>query len=155
MNRGNEIDPMLMQNAHILNTRRTPTASERKQMEREAVTMALMQVAGTALGSILESGEEPLRNSDELAKLSLQIAKDLLNKSEESKEDFGEQVGKRKLRNQLAAQILYSSLRGGQPYKLNLIHRSFTIATSVIEGAEAHAEEMVEDDDNSSDIIVT
>lgn len=153
MHKGNEIDPRLMENAHILGSRRTPTATEQKQMEKDAITMAVIQVSATALSSILEGGD-PLRD-EEVANVAIQVAKDLLEKSEETKDDFGEHIGKRKLRNQLAAQFIYSSLRGGQTYKSNVVHRAFTAAAKLIEEAEAYAESESKKNSPTSDIIAT
>lgn len=153
--RGNEIDPALLQNAHLVGQPRTPTASEVKQMNKEAIMLAVMQVAGTALSSLLESGPshyyDPVTNSD----VVLEAAKALLKKSDETQNDFDGHIGKRKLRNQLAAQLVYSTLRGGEAYKQSVIDNAFDAATKIIKGAESYANEEVEKTTPTSNIIAT
>lgn len=148
-----EIDPRFLQNAHLLGQQRPPTAAEKKAMQKEAITMAVMQVAGTAFSSILESGPAGLNVAE--AEISLRVAKDILKKSEQSKDDYGEQIGKRKLRNQLAAQLIYSTLRGGSNYLSSTVDKAFDLATKIVDESEAYAENEIEEDAPSSDIIAT
>jgi hypothetical protein len=143
----------MMQNAHVLGQPRMPTSAEVKQMEKDNTTLAVLQIAGTAVSSMLESGE-PL-GGDEAVDISLAIAKDLLNKSEQTKDDYGEKIGRRKIRNQLAAQLLYSTLRGGADYRKDLIDWSFDIASNLLTKAEQYAEDEAEKSAPTSDIIAT
>jgi len=153
MSRGNEIDPRMMGNVPIIGGQRMPTRAEEKQMEKDAITMAVLQVAGTALSSILESGPASVEDGD--VSSAIQVATDLLKKSEETKGDYGDHIGKRKLRNQLAAQLIYSALRGGVVYKTNLIHRAFNAASKILEKAEEYAENETVETTPISDIIST
>ena len=152
MNRGQEIDPLLMQNAHLLGQQRTPTKAELHKMEKDAITMAILQVSTTALNAMLESGSHPL-SGDDAANIALQVAKDLLSVSSERENDFEDNIQKRKIRNQIAAQLVYANLRGGIQYKKNSIHRAFNAASKLIEESESYAETEMARDSSTNSIV--
>lgn len=151
----NQMDPVMMQNAHVLGEPRMPTASEAKTMERNAITIAVMNIAGTALSSMLEYSDDP--TNVQRVPCSINLAKAILDKSEATQNDYGEEVSKRKLRNQLAAQLIYSALRGGaNPHPSELVDCSFDQASQILKEAEKYATEKTTDDDSpppSSDTI--
>jgi hypothetical protein len=152
----NQIDPRLLAQAQMLGgQRRTPTKAEMRQAEHQGIMMAILSVAGTSLSSLLEGGH--VSDMAESKDFSLEVANEILNKSEQTKEDFGEDTMKRKLRNQLAAQLTYSTLRGAGGLiggATQLVANAFESATSLVENADKFASKEVEGaEPNSSSIL--
>jgi hypothetical protein len=142
----NEIDPRLINQAHLLGQRRTPTRAEQKEMERANIMLAHLQVTGTALSSLLEGGAD--YTNPEVVKFAQSVTEEVLKRSESTKDDFDGNVALRKVRNQLAAQLIYSDLRGGygalnQEAAAKLVNSLFDTATEVAKDAEEFAEKEV------------
>jgi len=152
----NQLDPALVQQAQLLGQRRTPTKAEMREMEKSQIMAATLQVGGTALGSFLEAGGDLQRS----ATYSQAIAKAILDKSEETKGDFEDDIRLRKARNQLAAQLVYSKARGDgievclQTPPNKLVEECFVVAATMIRDADAFAEkEVSREKDNSSPLL--
>ena len=152
----NEIDPALLQQAQLLGGRRTPTRAEQKEMERANIMMAHLQVSGTALSSLVEAGGSSSLKSVRFAQ---SIAESILRKSEGTKDDFDGNVQLRKIRNQLAAQLIYSHLRGSKTHgdSDEIVTGFFDIAATLVSDAKDFAEKEVNSEKagNPSSIIAT
>ena len=151
MNNFNELDPMAMAGAPILGQRRGPTKAEQKKMLHAQFLMAFLNVSGTAISSMLESGAEANQASADFAK---EVTKEILRISEASADEFDDPT-QRKLRNQLAAQLVFSDLRGGNNADAkDLVKGCFKLATDLVLSAEAFADEGVDNEDVADSPLV-
>jgi hypothetical protein len=142
-----ELDPALIQQAQLLGQRRTPTKAEQREMEKANIILAAVQVGGTALSSLCENSDVswPLRKRVQYAQ---DITHAILDRSEESKDDFDGNVQMRKLRNQLAAQLVYSRLRGLTIFDdaKACVAECFEASTKILTDANVFAEKEVGDE---------
>lgn len=151
----NELDPMMLQQAQLLGQRRAPTKAERREAERINLLIALLQVSGTALSSMLEGGEDYTDLG--VTEFAQKVAKSILKYSESTQEDFDGDIAMRKIRNQLAAQLIYSDLRaGGAPSRGEadkLTKDMFAIATKLVNDAKDFAAEETKDESPTSSTL--
>jgi len=146
----NSLPPEMLNQAHLIGQPRMRTESEEIEMMRNALTITVANITGTAYSAMLEV--DGMLAGDKMQNDSLYLAKTLLQVSEDTKGDY-EETGRRKMRNQLAAQLLFSSLRGGSSPTENLVRMSFSEATAIMARAEEYANEQIEKDKPTSDTI--
>ena len=147
----NELDPTMLAQAQMLGgARRMPTKAEIRDAEHQGIMMAILSVAGTSFSSLLEGGYAG--TFEECRGLSERVAEAILKKSEQTKEDFGEDIMKRKLRNQLGAQLTYSALRGDTTIVTadELVNRTFESATKLVRSADEFATKELENAEDTS-----
>ena len=137
----NELTPEMMAQAHMLDgKRRTPTKAELKQMQRGNIFAALTHIAGTTASTLIEAGVTPAIATGR----SLIIAKEMLSYAEKALEEEEWEIAQlRQLRNQMAAQLIYSALRANPGLdNIKAIEQGYESATQIVKGAEKNAEEM-------------
>ena len=155
----NQVDPNIYNQATILGQQQEPTADEIKTMERNALTIAAVNISGTAISSLLESNGA--FSIEEASDISFSFAKSILDKSDETKDDYGDEVGKRKVRNQLAAQICFALLKGHPPSFITTdgpsyegtkkyVDSAFKIASNMLERSQEYAIQKVDNEESST-----
>lgn len=149
----NEIDPVLLQQAHLLGGgQRQPTKAEQLEMIKGQVMMAHLSVAGTALSSHLEAGGAPDLQSVDFVN---EVAQSILDTSEKGRDDFGANIALRKVRNQLAAQLVYSMIRGLTtcPSATTIVDKAFKMATALTTHADEFATKEMENEGVDSSTV--
>lgn len=148
MTRGyNQIPPEMLAQAHMIGQPRMRTEAEELEMMQNALTMTVANIAGTVYSAMTEAGNQPSPS------VAIDIAKSVLSVSEQIK-DEDEPIGKRKMRNQLAAQLFFSALRGGlRPTKPEeSLKEFFEEAAQMVTLSEEYAREQVEKEKTDSGI---
>jgi len=136
----NQLDPAMMNQAHMLGQQRAPTESEIAEARRHIDMTSLMQVAGAVLTSLLEGGFDESR--EDRTTIATGVAKKFLSKLD-SLNDHADNPPKRKARNQMAAQLIYSILRSsGTAEHVGLVDIGFDMADEILKESEDYAEEM-------------
>lgn len=138
----NQLDPSMMHQAHLLGQQRMPTEAEKKAYEKNALTIAILNISATAQSALIE-GKHGVDTET-----CFELAKALLDKSEATKDDYKD-TQKRKMRNQLAAQFMYARCRGTGITSTpeNIVEEAFSHANELFNMASAYAENEVETTD--------
>ncbi len=153
---------MMMQQAHLLGQQqRMPTKAEQRAYETNALTIAVLNIAGTARSACLE-GKHTIY-PDKIFELATAI----LDKSHESRDDYKDPQ-KRKMRNQLAAQFVYARCRGQgiemDPQAraknevsdaISIVDTAFASATKLMEQATGWAKEKVKAELDETPSLIT